>query len=60
MHRIGEEVDLLEGGVDIGRHPDAGEVLVGDRDGEDLVFGKQVIAELGRLDPIDVDQRDPA
>src|SRR5262249_32304238 len=57
---LGEGIDLPGGRVDVRGHPDPGEVLVMDRDGDHLLPGEEVIAQLGRLDPLDADQRDPA
>ncbi len=60
LHDLGEEIDFLERGVNVGSNPDPGELTVIDRNRYDSVFRQEMLTELGRLNSLDLHQRNAA
>ena len=56
-HRFLEAVDFIEGRVDVGRHTDSLELLVGDAHGEDSLLVEEPSAQVSRSDAFDLDGR---
>ena len=54
FHLVAETVEFAEGGVNVGRDPDALEFLVHDRHGEDVVFIKEIFHHSLRIGAVDV------
>ena len=60
LHRVDEDVDLVERRVDIGGDSNAFELVVLDRDGHDPLLVPQVVGELGGVDPFNSYEPNPS
>ena len=60
LEHVAEEVELIEGRVDVRRDPEPPELIVIDRDDDDLVLVPKIVGHRARLRPHELDVRDGA